>query len=149
MNYRRVNQNVGKRGKLALAPSLLPACKAFPGLYTPAGVAPAALGELAALRRNLAAHLGRLALSMQPGPSPHHGQVQSTYQGAQISAVTFRPHAEAQITETVGMNPDPPAQRQSSPDVAQSVPYVGSRRPATTPTRAGSSNAGLLAQRVR
>ena len=48
-------------GKLALAPSLLPACKTFPGLYAPAGVEPAALGELAALCSNLAAHLSRTA----------------------------------------------------------------------------------------
>lgn len=61
----------------------------------------------------------------QPGPSPHHGQVQSTYQGAQISAAQFRPHADPQVTQTVGVNPDPPAQRQAAPDVAQTVPYVG------------------------
>jgi hypothetical protein len=57
--------------------------------------------------------------------SPHHGQVQSHYQGAQISPGQFKPHADKQITTTVGMNPDPPADRQSSPDVAQSVPYMG------------------------
>jgi succinylarginine dihydrolase len=49
------------RGKLALAPSLLPACTALRGLYTPARVEPAALGELAALCHNLAAHLSRTA----------------------------------------------------------------------------------------
>jgi hypothetical protein len=45
------------RGKLALAPSLLPTCQAFPGLYTPGSVEPADLGELAALCHDLAAHL--------------------------------------------------------------------------------------------
>ena len=49
------------RGKSALAPSLLPACAAFAGLYTPASVEPAALGELAVLCHNLAAHLSRAA----------------------------------------------------------------------------------------
>jgi hypothetical protein len=54
-------------GKLALAPSLLPACKAFPGLYTRASVEPAALGELAALCHNLAAHLSRTAKGAPDG----------------------------------------------------------------------------------
>jgi hypothetical protein len=49
----------------------------------------------------------------------------STYQDSQISPAQFRPHADAQITETVDMNPDPPAQRQASPDLAQPVPRVG------------------------
>ena len=61
----------------------------------------------------------------EPVVSPHHGQVQSTYQGAQISPANFKPHADPQVTQTVGMNPDPPAVRQASPDVSQSVPYMG------------------------
>jgi hypothetical protein len=69
--------------------------------------------------------MARKPTPAQPGPSPHHGQVKSTYQGSQISPAQFRPHADAQITETVDMNPDPPAQRQASPDLAQSVPCVG------------------------
>jgi hypothetical protein len=85
----------------------------------------------------LAAQRGRRQLTMAtakakapqpPQPqevSPHHGQVQSHYQGAQISPAAFKPHAGKQVTKTVGMNPDPTANRQASPEVSQSVPYMG------------------------
>ena len=57
--------------------------------------------------------------------SPHHGQVQSHYQGAQTSPGHFKPHSDMEVTQTVGMNPDRSAVRQASPDVSQSVPYMG------------------------
>jgi hypothetical protein len=63
-----------------------------------------------------------------------------------IGAANFKPHDDLQVTQTVGMNRDPPAVRQPSADVSQSVPYMGSRRPATTRSQAGSSN-GLVAVR--
>jgi hypothetical protein len=49
------------RDELALAPSLLPIYEAFPSLYASAGVQPVGTGELAALCRDLAAHLDRTA----------------------------------------------------------------------------------------
>lgn len=57
-------------------------------------------------------------------PRPKH--ITSTYQSAQITPATFRPHAPGGvITETVGVNPDPPANRQVAPDISPTVPYEG------------------------
>ena len=73
----------------------------------------------------------------EPVVSPHHGQVQSTYQGSQISPGSFKPHADKQVTQTVGMNPDPPANRQASVDASQSVPYMGESPTGYNPFTAG------------
>ena len=53
------------------------------------------------------------SVSSPPGPVPHH------YPGA-----SFRPHQDAQVTQTVGVNPDAPAQRSASPDVDTSTPIT-------------------------
>lgn len=60
-----------------------------------------------------------------PVPSPHNGQVQSAYQGSQISAAEFRPARDAQVTQTVGVNPDPPASRTASVPADQGMNYAG------------------------
>jgi hypothetical protein len=57
-------------------------------------------------------------------PRPKH--VTSAYQGAQIQPTgAFHPHQPAQVTQTVGQNPDPPANRQAAPDISPTVPYLG------------------------
>ena len=42
-----------------------------------------------------------------------------------MQPASFRPHAEAQVTKTVGVSPDPPAQRQAAPEISPTVPYQG------------------------
>lgn len=60
-------------------------------------------------------------------PSPHHGHIKSSAPAAQIRPAPMRPHhpGTSQATQTVGVNPDPPAERQTSGDVAKAPPYVG------------------------
>jgi hypothetical protein len=65
------------------------------------------------------------AQSPAPVPSPHHGQVQSIYQAAQITPGQFKPDAGKQVTKTVGVNPDAPAHRQQAPPADGSVTYAG------------------------
>ena len=63
-----------------------------------------------------------------PPPEPPRAKhTTSTYGAAQISPTSaFRPHAQGGVvTETVGVNPDPPANRQAAPDISPTVPYSG------------------------
>jgi hypothetical protein len=58
-----------------------------------------------------------------PDVPPRGQHVQSHYRAAQVRPAAFRPHADAQVTETVGVNPDPPAQRQAAPEISPTIPY--------------------------
>lgn len=62
-----------------------------------------------------------------PSEPPRAKHVTSTYGGAQISPTdAFHPHQPGGVvTSTVGVNPDPPADRQVSPDISPTVPYEG------------------------
>jgi hypothetical protein len=63
-------------------------------------------------------------------PSNRRGQpgkhVPTKSPGAATRPADFYPHKQGQqVTETVGMNPDPPAVRQAAPEIATSQPYTG------------------------
>jgi hypothetical protein len=62
-----------------------------------------------------------------PAPEPPRDKhTTSAYGAAQISPAEFRPHAPGGvITQTAGVNPDPPADRQAAPDISPTVPYTG------------------------
>lgn len=52
--------------------------------------------------------------------------MRSAYPAAHIRPADFRPHKPGgQVTQTVGVNPDPPATRSASPDMATTIPYMG------------------------
>jgi hypothetical protein len=52
--------------------------------------------------------------------------MQSTFPAAHIQPADFRPHKPgSQVAQTVGRNPNPPAQRLAAPEVATTIPYVG------------------------
>jgi hypothetical protein len=60
----------------------------------------------------------------QPPPEPPRGtHVKSHYGAAQVRPVSFRLHTDVQVIETVGVNPDPPAQRQAAPEISPTIPY--------------------------
>ncbi len=54
---------------------------------------------------------------------PKH--VQSSFPAAAIRPADFRPDKRGQVTQTAGVNPDPPAVQQAAPQAADSVPYAG------------------------
>ena len=61
-----------------------------------------------------------------PAEPPRAKHVTSTYAAAQIQPATFRPHQPGPVlTQTVGLNPDPPADHQAAPDISPTVPYLG------------------------
>lgn len=61
-----------------------------------------------------------------PGDGPRPKHTTSTYRAAQIMPTVFRPdRPDVALTQTVGVNPDPPATRQASLAVSPAVPYAG------------------------
>lgn len=61
-----------------------------------------------------------------PGDGPRPKHTTSAYQAAQIRPAEFRPdQPDVALTQTAGVNPDPPATRQASPDISPTVPYAG------------------------
>jgi len=63
----------------------------------------------------------------QQAEPPRGKHVQSGYGATQVRPATFHPHAhdQAQVSQTVGVNPDPPAERQAAPEISPAVPYMG------------------------
>lgn len=75
-----------------------------------------------------------------PAEPPRAKHVTSTYQGAQVSPTdAFHPHQQGGvITATVGVNPDPPADRQAAQDISPTVPYAGGSPTGYDPYTAGT-----------
>ena len=55
-----------------------------------------------------------------------------------VRPAAFRPHSPAQVTQTAGMNPDPPADHSAAPDIATVLPYAGAAPTGYAPMIAGT-----------
>jgi hypothetical protein len=65
-------------------------------------------------------------MTTQPPQPPRGKHVSSAYAAAQVSPASYRPHSPGGVlTETVGVNPDPPADRQAATDISPTIPYAG------------------------
>jgi hypothetical protein len=66
-----------------------------------------------------------MAATPPPAEPPRARHIQSTVPSAQIQPTDgFKPHQDAQITATVGVNPDPPAVRSKSVAADAAMPLT-------------------------
>lgn len=75
-----------------------------------------------------------MTASQPPDEPPRGKHITSAYGAAQIRPTdAFTPHQDAQVTQTVGVNPDPPAQRSASVPADTSLPLTAGSPTGFTP----------------